>query len=113
MKKFMCFQHMQHGIIQLIPHAFLFRGSCFGCADIAEHQLGQLLTVPVPPAPKDIFHAAVDLCSRLIREGRVNHTLVQSQLSSVSGDFEHIILSGVYSSSVDPAGAFHPGVLAV
>ncbi len=62
---------MQYGIIQFIPST-LFRPlgrSGFRCGNIAEHKLGQLLAVPIPPALQDILYAAVDLRSRFIWEG--------------------------------------------
>ena len=81
--------------------AFLRRSLCFGCRDVAEHQLGQLLSLAIAPNAENILHANVDLRALFIRQIGVNDPLIQPQLSTIRGDFEHVVLPRLYDAAVN------------
>ena len=82
-------QHMERRVIQLITAPFqrTFGGRGLGCANIAKHELGQLLIVPIPPAFQDILHTAIDLGAFLVRQHGVDDPLIQAQLPPIAGNF--------------------------
>ena len=47
-----------------------------GRGNVAEHQLGQLVGLAVPPDLHDVVHALIDLGARLIRQQLVDDSLV-------------------------------------
>ena len=51
-----------------------------GRGNIAEHQLGQLVSFAIPPDLHDVVHALIDLCARFVRQHLVDDSLVQAQL---------------------------------
>ena len=81
--------------------AFFRRSLCFGCRDITEHQLGQLVSLSVLPDAENILHAHIDLRTLFIRKIGVNNPLIQPQLSSIRGDLEHVVLPRLYSAAVN------------
>ena len=89
---------MKQRIVQLF--GCLFGWGCLGRGNVAEHQLGQFIRVPILPDLHDVVHALIDLGSRFIGEQLVDDTLVQSQLATIRGDFEHIIYRRVHTASV-------------
>jgi len=59
-------------------------GRCvFRCAQIAEHELGQLVSVTVLPNAMNVIHAHIDLACRFIGKVGVNDTLVETELATV------------------------------
>ena len=85
---------------------YLFGRPGLGRGDVAEHQLGQLVGLAVPPNLHDIVHALIDLGARLIRQQLVDDPLVQPQLAPVAGDLEHIVLGRVHRAAVYQGSAF-------
>ena len=77
-----------------------FRGG-----QIAEHELGQPVRLPVLPDAVDVVHAAIDLAVRVVRQVGVDDALVKPQLAPVRGDLEHIVRAGVNKLCVYPCGA--------
>ena len=78
-----------------------FRGG-----QIAEHELGQLVRLPVLPDAVDVVHAAIDLAVRVVRQVGVDDALVKPQLAPVRGDLEHIVRAGVNKLGVYPCCTF-------
>ena len=81
------------------------RGFCLRCRNIAEYQLGQLVSFAIPPDLHDIVHTLIDLCAGFVRQQLVDNPLVQSQLAAIRGYLEHIILGRVNAAAVDLGGA--------
>ena len=77
-----------------------FRGG-----EVAEHELGQSVRLPVLPDAVDVVHAAIDLAVRVVRQVGVDDALVKPQLAPVRGDLEHIVRAGVNKLGVYPCGA--------
>ena len=75
------FQRMEQRIVQGFRR--LGRRSCLGCRNIAEHQLGQLVRIPIAPDLHDVLHTLVDLGSGFIRQQLVDDSLVQRQLAAI------------------------------
>ena len=74
-----------------------FFGRCrFRCGNVAEYQLGQLLSLPVPPNLHNICNTLVNFGVCFIWQQRVDDSLVKAQFSAIRGDFEHIIGGRVY-----------------
>ena len=76
-------QSVEGRVVQRLRH--LFGGPGLGRGNVAEHQLGQLVSLAVPPNLHDIVYALVDLGARLIRQQLVDDPLVQPQLAPVAG----------------------------
>ena len=93
------FQCVKQWIIQRFRR-LACRSFCLRCRNVAEHQLGQLVSFAIPPDLHDVVHALIDLCARFIRQHLVDDPLVQSQLAAIRGDFEHIIHRRVHTASV-------------
>ena len=81
---------MKCGIVQLF--GCLFGGGCLGRGNVAKYQLGQLVSLAVPPDLHDITHTLIDLGAGFIRQQLVDDTLVQTQLAAIAGNLEHIVL---------------------
>ena len=97
-------QSVEGRVVQRLRHLFGRPG--LGRGDVAEHQLGQLVGLAVPPNLHDIVHALIDLGARLIRQQLVDDPLVQPQLAPVAGDLEHIVLGRVHRAAVYQGSAF-------
>ena len=87
-------------LCRLRPGRAGFRGG-----QIAEHELGQPVRLPVLPDAVDVVHAAIDLTVRVVRQVGVDDALVKPQLAPVRGDLEHIVGAWVYKLGVYPCGA--------
>ena len=87
-------------LCRLRPGRAGFRGG-----QIAEHELGQPVCLPVLPDAVDVVHAAIDLTVRVVRQVGVEDALVKPQLAPVRGDLEHIVRAGVNKLCVYPCGA--------
>ena len=80
----------------LVPHRHggpvpLGGGFGFGRGNIAEHKLGQLVRLPLPPDTEDVVHTHVHLAAGVIREHGVDKPLVQAQLAPIRCDLEHVV----------------------
>ena len=93
------FQCVKQWIIQRFRR-LACRSFCLWCRNVAEHQLGQLVSFAVPPDLHDVVHALIDLCARFIRQHLVDDPLVKPQLTAIRGNLEHVILGRVNSSAV-------------
>ena len=93
------FQCVKQWIIQRFRR-LACRSFCLRCRNVAEHQLGQLVSFAIPPDLHDVVHALIDLCTRFIREHLVDDSLVQAQLTAIRGNLEHIVLGRVNGSAV-------------
>ena len=93
------FQCMKQWIIQRFRR-LACRSFCLRCRNVAEHQLGQLVSFAVPPDLHDVVHALIDLCARFIRQHLVDDSLVKPQLAAIRGNLEHIVLRRVNGSAV-------------
>ena len=80
------------------------------CRNVAEHQLGQLVSFAIPPDLHDVVHALIDLCARFIRQHLVDDPLVQPQLAAIRGNLEHIVLGWVNGSAVYQRCALRKGL---
>ena len=76
-----------------------------GSGQVAEHELGQFVRLPVLPDAVDIVHAAIDLAVRVVRQVGVDDALVKAQLAPIRGDFQHIVLRGSNSPGMYLGGA--------
>ena len=81
------------------------RRLALGGRQVAEHELCQLVRLPVLPDAMDVVHAAIDLAVRVVRQIGVYDALVKPQLASVRGDLEHIVGACVHAPRVDFCGA--------
>ena len=86
------------------------RSFCLRCRNVAEHQLGQLVSFAIPPDLHDVVHALIDLCARFIRQHLVDDSLVQAQLTAIRGNLEHIVLGRVNGSAVYQRCALRKGL---
>ena len=93
------FQCVKQWIIQRFRR-LAYRSFCLRCRNVAEHQLGQLVSFAVPPDLHDVVHALIDLCARFVRQHLVDDPLVKPQLTAIRGNLEHVILGRVNSSAV-------------
>ena len=82
------------------------RRLALGSRQVAEHELRQLLRLPVLPDAVDVVHAQVDLAVRVVRQVGVDYPLVKAQLAPVRGDFQHIVLRGSNCAGMHLGGAF-------
>ena len=76
-----------------------------GGGKVAEHELCQLIRLPVLPDAVDVVHAAIDLAAGIVRQVGVDDALIEAQLASVRGDLEHIVGACVHAPRVDFCGA--------
>ena len=81
------------------------RRLALGSGQVAEHELRQLLRLPVLPDAVDVVHAAIDLAAGIVRQVGVDDALIEAQLASVRGDLEHIVGACVHAPRVDFCGA--------
>ena len=58
------FQRVERGVVQRLGR--FFSGAGLGRGNIAEHQLGQLVSLAVPPDLHDVVHTLVDLCAGFV-----------------------------------------------
>ena len=87
-------------LCRLRPGRAGFRGG-----QIAEHELGQPVRLPVLPDAVDVVHAAIDLAVRVVRQVGVDDALVKPLLASVRGDLEHIVGACVHDTRMNFCGA--------
>ena len=91
-------QSVEGRVVQRLRH--LFGGFGLGRGNVAEHQLGQLVGLAVPPDLHDGVHALVDLGARFVRQHLVDDPLVQAQLAPIRRDLEHIVHRWVHAAPV-------------
>ena len=103
------FQCVKQWIIQRFRR-LACRSFCLRCRNVAEHQLGQLVSFAIPPDLHDVVHALIDLCARFIRQHLVDDSLVQAQLTAIRGNLEHIVLGRVNGSAVYQRCALRKGL---
>ena len=53
-----------------------------------------------------ILNTHIDLAAGIVREIGVDDSLIQSQLPSVRGYLQHIVLFGLYGTAVNLGGSF-------
>ena len=108
----------------LVPRTIcLFRCVCLrGCSlhalrgrNVAEYQLCQPVVCAFLPNAEDVFDAGIDLAPRVIRQQRIDQALIQSQLSSVAGNLQHVVHPWINAAGVYLHGtlgqALHHGFL--
>ena len=88
-------QLLTHIVID-IESAVILRGG-----EVAKHKLRSFCVGVILPDAVHIVDAGADLAVWVIRQHRVNHSLVESQLAPVIRDFEHIINVRLYKSRPD------------
>ena len=86
------------------------RSFCLRCRNVAEHQLGQLVSFAIPPDLHDVLHTLIDLCSGFVRQHLVDDPLVKPQLAAIRGNLEHIVLGWVNGSAVYQRCALRKGL---
>ena len=72
-----------------------------GCGEVTEAELGGPILFRVLPDPEHVLDTAVDLALRIIRQHGIDQALIQSALSPVVGDLEHVVLCGLDLSGTD------------
>ena len=82
------------------------RRLALGGGEVAEHELRQLLRLPVLPDAVDVVHAQIDLAVRVVRQVGVDYPLIEAQLAPVRGDFQHIVLRGSNRAGMYLGGTF-------
>ena len=92
----------KHRIVQRL--GCLFGRGSLGRGNVAEHQLGQLIGLAVPPNLHDVCDTLVDLCAGFVRQRLIDNARVQAQLAAIRCDFEHIVLGGVHRAAVYQGG---------
>ena len=88
-------QLLTHIVID-IECAVILRGR-----EVAEHKLCSFCIGVFLPDTVHIVDTGIDLAVWVIRQHRVNHSLVESQLAPVICDFEHIINIRLYKPCSD------------
>ena len=78
----------------------------FGRRQIAENKLRTALRHGLLPYLKNFAHTDIDLAVRIIGQVGVDQALIQRQLASIVGDFQHIVLIGLYHFIADFVGPF-------
>ena len=86
------------------------RSFCLRGRNVAEYQLGQLVSFAIPPDLHDVVHALIDLCAGFVRQHLVDDPLVQPQLAAIRGNLEHIVLGWVNCSAVYQRCALRKGL---
>ena len=81
------------------------RRLALGGRQVAEHELRQLLRLPILPDAVDVVDAEIDLAAGIVRQVGVDYPLVKAQLASVRGDLEHIVGACVHAPRVNFCGA--------
>ena len=76
----------------------------FRCRKVAEQKLGQLLVLALLPDLQHVLHTDVEFAVRVVREHGVHQAHIQTDLSAVIGDAEHIVLRGIHRAGVDAGG---------
>ena len=98
------------GIIRKKGFASILRSSrctrALGCGNIAEDELGQLILLTGFPDAQDVADAGVDLAGRIIRQQRIDETLIEAELAPVAGDLEHVVHRGIDLLIMDCRCAF-------
>ena len=77
-----------------------------GRRQIAENKLRTALRRGLLPYLKNFAHTDIDLAVRVIGQVGVDQALIQRQFASVVGDFQHIVLIGLYHFIADFVGPF-------
>ena len=77
-----------------------------GRRQIAENKLRTALRHGLLPYLKNFAHTDIDLAVRVIGQVGVDQALIQRQLAPVVGDFQHIVLIGLYHFIADFVGSF-------
>ena len=78
----------------------------FGCREVAEQKLGQLLLFALLPDLQHVLHTDVQLAVGIIRQHGIHQAHVQADLSAIVGDTEHIVHGRIYDARVDICGTF-------
>ena len=87
-------------IIVDIEVAIIFR-----CREVAEQMLCQLLLFAFFPNLQHVPNTGVQLAVGVVRQNRVHQTDIQTDLSAIVGDAEHIILRRIHRAGMDFRGA--------
>ena len=103
------FQCVKQWIIQRFRR-LAYRSFCLRGRNVAEHQLGQLVSFAIPPDLHDVLYALIDLCSGFVRQHLVDDPLVKPQLAAIRGNLEHIVLGRVNGSAVYQRCALRKGL---
>ena len=69
--------------------------------EVAKHKLRSFCVCIFLPDTVHIVDTGVDLAVRVIWQHRVNHSLVESKVAPVIGDFEHIVNIRLYKPCPD------------
>ena len=72
-----------------------FSRRALGSGNIAENELGQPVRRSFLPNTEHVVDALIDLAPRIVWQQGIDHSLIQPQLSSVAGHFQHIVLPGI------------------
>ena len=82
-------------------------GACgFRSGKVAEDKLRQLVLVTFLPNAVNVVHAHIDLTGRLVGQVGVDDTLIQAELASIRGDFQHVIDRSIHDTGMDFGCAF-------
>ena len=76
----------------------------FGCREVAEQKLRQLLVFTFLPDLQDVPHTDVQLAVRVIREHRVHQADIQTDFSAIVGDAQHIVHGRIHIAGVNLGG---------
>ena len=68
---------------------------------ITEEKLRQTVGFSFLPYSQYIFHAGIQLASRIIRKKRIHQSLVKPDLSSVRSDTQHIVDARINRTAVN------------
>ena len=66
-----------------------------GRRNIAEDELCQPVFLPGFPDAQDVADTGVDLAGRIVRQQRIDETLIEAELAPVAGDLEHVVHRGI------------------
>ena len=78
----------------------------FRCREVAEQKLGQLLVFAFLPDLQHVLHTDVQLAVGVIGQHGVHQAHIQTDLSTIIGDAEHIVHGRIHDAGVDICGTF-------
>jgi len=78
----------------------------FRCGEVTEQKLGQLLVFALLPNFQHVLHTDVQLAVRVIGQHGVHQAHIQTDLSTIIGDAEHIVHGRIHGAGVDICGTF-------
>ncbi len=95
-------------LFQLLRHVIIDgKAPVFRRGEVAEHKLGGTLRLGFLPDVENLFDRQIHLTLRFVRCSRFHQSKIQSRLSSLRRDFQHVVFAGINAAvfqSLGPRG---------